>query len=391
MKHSVCVVTGSRAEFGLLWPLLKRLNEEPCIELRLVVTGSHLSDQFGNTKKEIEASALPIHAQIPIPIEIDSKVGMTKTTGAAMVAFAEYFDQNIPDLLVVLGDRYEIFAVSSAAALMGIPIAHIHGGELTEGAVDDALRHSISKMSWLHFTACEEYRRRVIQLGESPERVFNVGALGVENLLHISPMTVEELGKSLEFDLVGKPFSVVTFHPVTKEENTSGQQLRELISAMDEHSEMNYIVTLANADAGGREINKIWAEEAERHENWVVIPSLGARRYISALKYAEMMIGNSSSGIIEAPAAHIPTVNIGDRQRGRLMAESVICCLPEKDAISAAITQALTPEHQAITRKMSSPFGDGNTSEQIVKEMIAFLDTKESDHKKAFFNIEVTI
>ena len=308
-----------------------------------------------------------------------------------MGAFADYFAEHRPELLVVLGDRYEIYGACSAAAMLGIPIAHLHGGETTEGAVDEFLRHAITKMSTLHFTACKEYRRRVIQLGECPERVFDVGALGVENLLRIPAMTLCELQESLNFTLEGKPFTVVTFHPVTMESGTAEAQLRELICAMDEFPDMRYIVTLANADAGGRIINQIWQEEEKSHPNWLVIPSLGAKRYLSALRYAEMMLGNSSSGILEAPAAHNPTVNIGDRQKGRMMAESVLCCEPVREEIVAAMRKALSSEHQMVARQTICPFGDGNTSEKTLKILLRFLNTSEKNNKKSFYDLSFEV
>lgn len=387
MKNSVCVVTGTRAEFGLLLPLISKLNNDEMIDLQLVVTGSHLSSAFGNTQTEIKASCLPIYARIPINMERDSKADMAVSTGEAISSFAKYFKDNRPDLLVVLGDRFEIFAATTAAALQGIPVAHIHGGETTVGAVDEFLRHSITKMSYLHFTACAEYRRRVIQLGESPNRVFNVGALGVENIVNLPTMTIEELSDSLGFDL-SRDYSIVTFHPVTQEENTSELQLRQLINAIDQFPKMKYIITKANADAGGRIINNIWDEKAKLHSNWVVVASLGARRYLSALKYSQMMIGNSSSGILEAPTMHVPTINIGDRQKGRMMADSVICCEPITDEIISAMIKALSSEFKKFVEKTISPFDNGDTSVKILYEIKRFLTSNKSDTKKAFYNIK---
>lgn len=386
-EHSVCVVTGSRAEFGLLRRLIERLYAAPSIDMQLIMTGSHLDPAFGGTQNEVEASGLPIYASIPLPLGGDTKTAMVKATAEAMSRFADYFTKSRPELLVVLGDRYEIFAVASAAALLGIPIAHIHGGETTEGAVDEFLRHSITKMSYLHFTACEEYRRRVIQLGESPERVFSVGALGVENAVKLLPMTLEDLQESIGFPLEGKPFSIVTFHSVTLEDDTAGRQMGELIRAMDDFPDMNFIITKANADAGGQKINQIWDEEEKKRGNWVVVPSLGAQRYLSALRYAQMMLGNSSSGIMEAPALHIPTVNIGDRQKGRMMAGSVICCEPEADAIQAAMRYAISSEGKARAVHASCPFGEGETSEQIANIIRSFLDMPEKDMKKSFYDV----
>ena len=390
VKHSVCVVTGSRAEFGLLRPLLERLRDNDGIELRLVVTGSHLAHAFGETQNEIADGGFAAHAKVPLPLEGDSKRDIARATGAAVSAFADYFSENTPELLVVLGDRYEIFSVASAAALMGIPIAHICGGELTEGAVDDCLRHSITKMSYLHFTECEVYRQRVIQLGEEPERVFNVGSLGVENALNIPIMTLDELQESIGFSFHGRPFSVVTFHPVTMEDNTMEAQMRELIGAMDQFRQMDYIITLSNADAGGRTANRIWEKEALTHQNWVVVPSLGNRRYLSALRHAELMLGNSSSGIMEGPVSHIPTVNVGDRQKGRVMAESIICCPPVQADIAAAMSQALSPEFKQIARAVINPFGDGRASKRIANEISNFLSQSRKD-AKAFYDISFEV
>lgn len=387
VKHPVCAVTGSRAEFGLLRPLLLRLADSAELDFRLAITGSHLSGEFGGTQNEIAESGLAIHKKIPLPLEGDGKRDMARATGAAVSAFADYFSENRPELLIVLGDRYEIFAAASAAALLGIPIAHLCGGETTEGAVDEFLRHSITKMSFLHFTECEIYRRRVIQLGEAPERVFNVGSLGVENALSIPMMTRKELEESIGVPLQGKPYSVVTFHPVTMEDNTAESQVRELIGAMEQLPRMNYIITLANADAGGRTINQIWRQEALSHENWVVLPSLGVRRYLSALRYAEMMIGNSSSGIMEGPASRIPTVNIGDRQKGRVMAESVLCCQPVREDIAAAMERALTPEFREIVQNVSNPFGDGKTSERVADIIHNFMNNSEESIQKQFYDI----
>lgn len=387
MKHTVCVVTGSRAEFGLLRPLLEKLNADEEFDLRLVVTGSHLSQAFGGTQNEIEDIGLPVHARLPIPLDGDSKGDMIRATGAALVSFASYFEKDPPELVIVLGDRFEIFASAAAAAMLSIPIAHLHGGETTEGAVDEFFRHSITKMSSYHFTACEAYRHRVIQLGENPARVYNVGALGVENFLHMPLMSLEELQESLGFSLAGKPYCVVTFHPVTLENNTAENQLQELIRAMDHFPQLRYIITLANADAGGRIINRLWMESAKRRENWLIVPSLGAQRYLSALRNAEMMLGNSSSGIVEGPAAHIPTVNIGDRQKGRLMAESVLYCAPAYDEIISAMERARTPEFQSIARQVINPFGDGNASSQILKILKDILSRGDIAPKKKFYDI----
>lgn len=387
MGHSICVVTGTRAEFGLLCPLLERLREEPAVDLRLAVTGSHLSQAFGQTVSEIEEAGFSGYEKIPVLSDGDSQADMARATGRALSAFADFFSRQRPELVVLLGDRYEIFAAAAAAAMLGVPIAHLCGGETTEGAVDEFLRHSITKMSLLHFTGCEEYRRRVIQLGESPERVFNVGEPGVENALHLAVLTPEDLRADLGFPRPDRPYAVVTFHPVTLERETGEVRLRQLIQAMDAFPQLDYIVTLANADAGGRAINRVWEEEGASRQNWLVVPSLGAKRYVSALRAAELVLGNSSSGIIEAPAFHIPTVNIGDRQKGRIMAESILCCPPEASAIEAAMRRAMMPEYRAAIARMDTPFGDGHTSEKILSVLLRFLESPIKSLKKTFYDI----
>ncbi len=388
MKHKVCTVTGSRAEFGLLTPLIRIIETDENIEHQLVVTGSHLNDVFGSTVNEIQESGLHIHAKIALPISGDDKCDTAKATGTAISLFADFFDKNRPALVIVLGDRFEIFAAATACAILGIPIAHLYGGETTEGAIDEFFRHSITKMSVLHLVSCETYRRRVIQLGEAPERVFNVGALGIENIFNLPMMTVEELGQSLNFDLTSSRFCVVTFHSVTMEEGTEKEQIVELIAALNEFPEMKFIITKANADAGGRVINRIWESETKKHNNWVLVSSLGSKRYLSALKNAEMMIGNSSSGIIEGPSAHIPTINIGDRQKSRVRADSIIDCRPNKGDIVAAMKKAMTPEFKRITRDTVSPFGDGNTSSKIHSAITDYLKTGIKGVEKSFYDIE---
>ncbi len=349
--YKVCVVTGTRAEYGVLRQLLLKLQNSVEIDLQLLVTGSHLSEKFGNTQTEIQSDGFVEYIKVPIPIEDDSKEGMALSTGVALQKFAELFSEIRPDLLVVLGDRFEIFAVVAAAHLIGIPIAHISGGDVTEGAVDDAIRHCITKMSSLHFPGCEQSRKRIIQMGEQPDTVFNVGEPGVENCLKLELMERNKLANDLQFDYINGDYSVVTFHPVTMENNTAQQQLQKLIQAMDKFKNMAYIVTLANADAGGRLINDIWLQEGKKHSNWLVVSSLGVKRYLSAVKYAKLVIGNSSSGVIEAPSMHTTTINIGDRQKGRMMAESVICCEPKYDDIVNAMEIGLTGEcHERAKR-----------------------------------------
>ncbi|MBE6106903.1 UDP-N-acetylglucosamine 2-epimerase [Anaerovibrio lipolyticus] len=389
--YKVCVVTGTRADYGLLRQLLKKLQKNVNIALQLVVTGSHLSEKFGNTQTEIKADGFLEYIKLPIPIEDDSKHGMAIATGVAMQKMSDIFVQLRPELLVVLGDRFEILAASTAAHMLGIPVAHISGGDVTEGAVDDAIRHCITKMSSLHFPGCEQSRRRIIQMGEHPDTVFNVGEPGVENCLKLDLMEREELGRNLNFEYINGNYSMVTFHPVTMENNTAQQQLYELINAMNQFSDMGYIVTLANADAGGRLINDIWLQEGKKHNNWLVVSSLGVVRYLSTVKYAKLVIGNSSSGVVEAPSMKTPTVNIGDRQKGRMMAESVICCEPKCEDIVNAMRKALTDEFQENTRHIKSPFGGGKTSNLIVNHILDFLGESRDTQKKSFYDIDFSV
>ena len=386
--HKVCVVTGTRAEYGLLRQLLFKLKKCDGIDLQLVVTGSHLSKKFGNTQMEIQEDGFKEYTKITIPIEDDSRKGMAVSTGIALQKIAELFSEKKPDLLVVLGDRFEIFAVVAAAHIIGIPTAHISGGDVTEGAVDDAIRHCITKMSCLHFPGCEQSRKRIIQMGEQPDSVFNVGEPGVENCLNIELMNRYDLADNLQFEYLKGDYSVVTFHPVTMENNTAKGQMQELIRAMEQFSDMSYIITMANTDAGGRLINDIWLSEGVKHKNWLVVPSLGVVKYLSAVKYAKMVLGNSSSGIFESPSMKTPTVNIGDRQKGRMMAESVICCEPKCSDIVKAMQKALTDEFQEKAKHVKSPFGDGSTSDQIVEHILDFLCSKRETHEKKFYDIK---
>lgn len=388
VQFKICVVTGTRAEYGLLRNLLLKLRDTENVKLDLVVTGSHLSDQFGNTQEEIVKDGFDDYIRIAIPLEDDSKEGMAVSTGIAVQKFAELFNGYKPDIIIVLGDRFEILAAVIAAHIIGISVAHIAGGDVTEGAVDDAIRHCITKMSQLHFPGCEQSAKRIVQMGEEPDRVFNVGEPGVENCLNLKLMSRNELSENLNFAINCHDYSVVTFHPVTMENNTAIEQVYQLIHAMDDQKGMFYIITMANADAGGRVINEIWQKEGKKRENWLVVPSLGVLRYLSAVKYAKLVIGNSSSGVIEVPALGTPTINIGDRQKGRMMAESVIQCDPAQDQITLAIQKGMTPEFQKMAKNIKSPFGDGTTSNQIVQIVLDYLRHKNETNEKHFFDID---
>jgi len=381
----VCVVTSSRADYGVLKPLLSRLNDDSDIELSIVVTGMHLCPEFGNTYQEIEADGFIISEKINIQEPGDTPAAMSKTMGNALSKFSDYFEKNTPDLLVVLGDRYEMMAVCCAAVNRRIPIAHIHGGETTEGAVDEFYRHSITKMSALHFTCCQTYRKRVIQMGEHPERVFNVGSLGVENILNAPLLLIEALENDLGFSLHTKPYGVVVFHPVTLEDETGAKQVKELLMALDSFPNMQFLMTKSNSDAGGMEINKILEKYCDTRDNCILVASLGMKRYLSVLKHAKVIIGNSSSGILEAPASKTPTVNIGDRQKGREMADTVINCKPEAKEIIAAINKAISPDFREVIENVKTPYGNGGTSREIISIIKSFLENGISI-KKSFYD-----
>ena len=384
-RFDICVLTATRAEYGLLKPVIAALSQSDECSVRLAVTGMHLSEEFGLTYKEIEKDGYNIDVKIPILSGDDSPAGISKTMAAALIGFADYFAKHKPDLLVVLGDRYETLAVCTAAMNERIPIAHLHGGETTEGAADEAYRHSITKMSMLHFTSTEEYRNRVIQLGEAPERVFCVGATGVENIMNTPLMSKAELKESIGVseDL---PLVSVTFHPVTLENSTAAEQTDELIKFLESREDLFFVITKANADTDGRIINKKIDEYVATHKNAVAFASLGLVRYLSLLKNTEFVLGNSSSGLLEAPSFNIPTINIGDRQKGRCKAESVIDCKAEFNSISDAVSRAMSEEFRAVARKAVNPYGDGNTSMRIAKEIISALN-KGLDLKKKFYDI----
>ena len=361
----ICVVTGTRAEYGLLYWLMKGIQADPDLDLQLIVTGMHLSPEFGLTYEEIEKE-FKINKKIEMLLSSDTAIGISKSVGLAQISFAESFEDLQPDLVIVLGDRYEIFAASSAAMIARIPIAHIHGGETTEGAFDEAIRHSITKMSHLHFTATEQYRNRVIQLGEAPERVFNFGGMGIENIKRLKLLDKEEFERSIDFKLAEKNI-LITFHPVTLEKSTARQQFIELLEALDELDDTHLIFTKANSDTDGRIINKLIDEYANANPlKAKAFISLGQLRYLSALQFMDAVVGNSSSGLSEAPSFKIATVNIGDRQKGRIKATSVIDCDPDKASITKNLKEVYTLEMKKILEQSENPYGDGLASLEII-------------------------
>jgi GDP/UDP-N,N'-diacetylbacillosamine 2-epimerase (hydrolysing) len=305
INKKISILTATRAEYGLLKPVILKLMAKPGFDVRVVATGMHLSPEFGLTYKDIESDGIPIDEKVEILLSSDTPTGISKTMGLAMMGFADYFARLEPDLLLVLGDRYETLAVCCVAMNQRIPIAHMYGGETTEGAVDESIRHAITKLSYLHFTSTEEYRKRVIQLGETPDRVFCVGAVGIENILQEQLLSKSELEESIGF-VLDKPYAVITFHPVTLEGDSSGEQFQELLDVCSHHPEMKFIFSKANADAHGRIINQMIDGYVQENDNAVAFSSLGMVRYLSAVKYSAMVLGNSSSGLVEAPSFRVP-------------------------------------------------------------------------------------
>lgn len=384
---TIIVATATRAEYGLLRPVIKLLLEKKDLKTKIVVTGAHLSPEFGMTVHEIDDDGIIIDKKIEILLSSDTPVAISKSMGLAMISFAEYFEESQPDALLVLGDRYETLAICCAAMNARIPIFHMYGGETTEGAVDEAIRHSITKMSYLHFTSTEMYRRRVIQLGEDPGRVYTVGAVGVENALKTELMSREALEKNLGCQL-GENYAVVTFHPVTLEHASSKKQMEELLKVTEAFPDMKFLFTKANADADGRIINACIEDFLQAHKNIYLYSSLGMKRYLSAVKNAQVVIGNSSSGLVEVPTFGIPTVNIGDRQKGRLQADSIINCEPEYKEMKNAINKAISREFRERVRVVKNPYGDGNTSSKVVNIIWEWMIEKNLDIKKKFFDID---
>jgi GDP/UDP-N,N'-diacetylbacillosamine 2-epimerase (hydrolysing) len=365
MTRRICVVTGSRAEYGLLrWPM-EAIRACPELALQLIATGTHLSPQFGLTYREIEADGFRIDHKLEIVLSSDSAAGVAKAMGLGLIACADALQQLQPDLLLVLGDRFEIFSAVAAALVARIPVAHLQGGETTEGSFDESLRHSITKMSHLHFVAAEEYRRRVIQLGEDPQRVFLVGGLGAEGIRRVKLLDRPALEASLGITL-GRRNLLITFHPATLDAEGAVRQMSELLAALDGLAEVQLIFTMPNADTEGRALAAMVEQFVAGRANAHCFSSLGQVRYLSCLRFVDGVVGNSSSGLTEAPTFHIGTVNIGDRQSGRLKADSVIDCAPERGAIGAALQRLFSPAFRAQLPRARNPYGEGGASDKIV-------------------------
>ena len=383
--RKICVFTGTRAEYGLLYWLMKDIHASATLELQVIVSGTHLSPEFGASWKQIEQDGFNIDAKVEMLLSSDTAVGVVKSMGLGTIGFADALDRLCPDVLVVLGDRFEALAIAQAAHIMRIPIVHLHGGEITEGAVDDAIRHAITKLSNWHFVAAESYRDRVIQMGEDPSTVFNVGAMGLDHLKRSQMMSLGQLSESLNFKLQA-PYLVVTYHPVTLLEEDPVASFKTLLVALDQFPDYQIILTYPNADNGGRALIPFLEEYAEHQPDRVLaISSLGFKRYLSAIAKASAVVGNSSSGIIEAPSFGIPTVNIGTRQLGRLAAESILHCAPDSAALMEALKKALSREFAYFCKNTRNPYGEGCASAEITKQLESRLVTLH----KHFFDLEV--
>lgn len=362
----VAVVTGGRADFGLLSRVIAGLMARADVECQVVVTGSHLSVEHGATASEIESSGVPIAWRVDLGLHGDSALETGQAMGRAVIGFADAYHALQPDLIVVLGDRYEILAAVSAAAVASIPVAHLHGGELSEGAVDDALRHAITKLSHLHFVAAEPYRQRVVQLGEAPERVVVVGGMGVDLARHTPLWSRERLALDTGF-VFGARNLIVTFHPVTLDQQQGDAELEALLQALGSMTETHLLFTLPNADVGNAGIRARILAFVTAHASAWAFPSLGFVRYLSFVAASDGVVGNSSSGLIEAPALGVGTLNVGGRQAGRLRASSVIDCVAERGSIEAALAQMFSPEFRASLSEIRNPYGEGGGADEVVR------------------------
>ncbi|WGS66033.1 UDP-N-acetylglucosamine 2-epimerase [Marinitoga aeolica] len=387
--NKICIFTGTRAEYGLLYPLMKKIKESNELELQIIVSGMHLSPEFGLTYKEIEKDGFKINEKVEILLSSDTDIGINKSIGLGIISFSEALKRLNPEILVVLGDRFETLAITITAYIQKIPIAHLHGGERTEGAIDEGIRHSITKMSYLHFTSTEEYRKRVIQLGESPERVFNVGAIGLDNVKSMNLLEKDELENELNFKF-GKKNILFTYHPVTLKKEKLENELKEIFNALEELIKKGYkiIITKSNADAGGRTINKFINNFSNEYKNEVLsVTNLGTLKYLSTMKYVDFVMGNSSSGIIEAPSFKIPTINIGDRQKGRVKGNSIIDCDPIKKEILKAVNIA----EKMNRNEINNSYDQGGATEKIYDVLRDYIKNNKLNTMKKFYDINFSI
>ena len=385
--RKICIVTGTRAEYGLLFWLMKEIQAADGLQLQIIVTGAHLSSEFGLTSKQIESDGFVINKKVDMLLSSDTEVGITKSMGLGMIGFADALNDLNPDLMVLLGDRYEIFVAASAATVARICIAHIHGGETTEGAFDESFRHSITKMSHVHFTSTDKYRNRVIQLGEHPNRVFNVGAAGIDNIVRLQLLNKSQFQKEINFQL-GKKNVLVTYHPVTLENRTAENQFQALLDVLAQEKTLKIIFTKANSDTNGRIINNMIDDfVTEYKDQSISFASMGQLRYLSALQFIDGVIGNSSSGLLEVPSFKIGTINIGDRQLGRIKADSVIDCKPNQKSIKKAIIKLFSEDFKEKSKFVVSPYGIGGAAKKIVTELEGI--SLDGILKKSFYDIEL--
>ncbi|MEG1271058.1 MAG: UDP-N-acetylglucosamine 2-epimerase [Ruthenibacterium sp.] len=389
-QHSIAVITGTRAEYGLLRPVLQKMQTSSILAPQLIVTGAHLSAAYGNTVAEIEQDEIPIAARIDI-LKFDNvakkSLAIAKTVAYTIDAFSDYFTRHRPDAVLVLGDRYEIFAVGTAAALLEIPLIHISGGDVTYGAADDYFRHCLTKMAALHFPSCAIYANRLLAMGEQPNAVHQVGGLGDENLRNLPLLSAKALSESIDFD-VTQPYALVTFHPETAGGANPTQQCHALLAALQK-SGIACIFTKANADAGGAAINEMLDTICKNNANYRVFQSMGVLRYLSAMRYAAVVAGNSSSGVVETPTLGVPAVNIGARQRGRIICDNVICCDATESSILSALQTALTPAFQSRAKQAVSPYNGGDTSGKIVAAIEAFVTSDALGKPKEFYDLPI--
>lgn len=387
MKRKICVVTGTRAEYGLLRWVMEGIKKSSELSLQVIVTGMHLSPEFGLTYKIIENDGFKIDYKVEMLLSSDTSAGITKSLGLGVIGFADALEQLKPDVLILLGDRFELLAAASSALISRVPIAHLHGGEVTQGVMDESIRHAITKMSHLHFVATEHYRQRVIQLGENPDNVFVVGGLGIDSINRLKLLGRQELEEALGFKFAERNL-LITYHPVTLEDNSTGVQMQELLAALEQLTNTTLLFTLPNADTGSRKIIGMINDFVQDHPAASAFVSLGQLRYLSCIKYVDGVVGNSSSGILEVPSFRKATINIGDRQLGRLKAPSVIDCNPNQRAILDAIKLLYSDDFQSRLNDVKNPYGSGNASEKIIEKLCDF--PLDDVLKKRFYDIKIS-
>lgn len=389
LSGKICFFTGSRAEYGPLYPLMKLIKEKNEYELQIIASGMHLSPEFGLTYKEIENDGFKINEKIEVLLSSDSDIGINKAIGLGLISFSEALKRLEPDILIILGDRFEALSMAIASYIMKIPIAHISGGERTEGAIDEGIRHSITKMSYLHFTSTAEYRKRVVQLGENPERVFNVGEIGLDNIKNLKLLTKEQIEKSLNFKF-GDKNVLFTYHPTTLNNDQLEEEIEEIMKALEELIKMGYkiIITKSNADEGGRFINQFIDKFSVKQKDKVFVSTnFGTLKYLSIMSYVDFVLGNSSSGIVEAPSLKVPTINIGERQKGRVRGNSIIDVNPLEEEILGAVSIAENMDR----KKINNPYDQGGTAQKIYNVLKDYLENNKINLKKEFYDIKFSI